>query len=209
MIDTISGSTFIGYFEGQKKWHKCDDGIGKCKDIYLENNAVIYMTYYPTGYLTISFSAPKIQNGDNAITYDFENYTFVEDVIVKTLEKAIGITFDLNQFKLCRLDLKKDYVYSEENYAEKTLEFFNKIHPEAYERTFNYETNGGYLHITKGRRGKRGYRKDLEQKEKRPNDTPLLPTARLEFQMNKQRIKNMVNCQPTIHEILKKSKIRA
>ena len=84
MIDTISGSTFIGYFEGQKKWHKCDDGIGKCKNIYLDNNAVIHVTYYPNGYLTISFSAPKIQKGNNAIAYDFENYILVEDVIVKT-----------------------------------------------------------------------------------------------------------------------------
>ena len=203
MIDTISASAFVGDFKGWKSWKKADDEIGRMKTVNIANGAPVTLLYYPTGYLTISFSASRVQQGRNSIPYDFEKYYVVEGEIKKTLSKEIGKHFDLNEFILCRLDLNKDFICRTEDAANEALSFFNKVHPEAYQERNTYD-NGGTFDVSKGRNGKRGYRKDIEQQDKRPNEEKLPPTARFEFQLNKRKIKRTMDCQPTLQNALRK-----
>ena len=203
MIDTISASAFVGDFKGWKSWKKADDEIGRMKTVNIANGAPVTLLYYPTGYLTISFSASRVQHGENSIPYDFEKYYVVEDEVKNVLLKETDRNLELDEFILCRLDLNKNFIRKTESVANEVLSFLNKIHPEGYQERNTYD-NGGTLDISKGRNGKRAYRKDIEQQAKNHTDEILPPTVRLEFQLNKRRIKRTIDCRPTLQNALRK-----
>ena len=205
MIDTISASAFVGDFKGWKSWKKADDEIGRMKTVNIANGAPVTLLYYPTGYLTITFSASRVQHGENSIPYDFEKYYVVEDEVKNVLLKETDRNLELDEFILCRLDLNKNFIHKTESVANEVLSFLNKVHPEGYQERNTYD-NGGTLDISKGRNGKRAYRKDIEQQTKRPNEEKLPPTVRLEFQLNKRKIKRTMDCQPTLQNALRKKR---
>ena len=205
MIDTISASAFVGDFKGWKSWKKADDEIGRMKTVNIANGAPVTLLYYPTGYLTITFSASRVQHGENSIPYDFEKYYVVEDEVKNVLLKETDRNLELDEFILCRLDLNKNFIHKTESVANEVLYFLNKVHPEGYQERNTYD-NGGTLDISKGRNGKRAYRKDIEQQTKRPNEEKLPPTVRLEFQLNKRKIKRTMDCQPTLQNALRKKR---
>ncbi len=202
MLDTIRAS--IPYYlkpsEKTINWEAdvTDKGIAFIKkSIVLQNGATIYIRYYLTHLLTISFSASRIQHGDNAIPYDFEKSYIVKDKILKVLKDEIGIEkITLSDFLICRLDLNRDFVYEDEKTATEVAEFSNKILPLGYEKRFDYNT--GLTSQTRKGRGFRVYRKDKDKK-RRHN---LKPTIRFEYQMDKKQIKRMFGYRPNLNEIL-------
>lgn len=202
MIDTIRASTPY-YLKPSDKTIDWEAGItdkGTAfikKAVSLPNGAIVYIKYYLTHSLTLSFSASRVQNGDNAIAYGFQKSYIVKDTILKVLKDELGITeLKLSDFIICRLDLNRDFVYEDEKTATEVAEFSNKILPLGYERRFDYAT--GLTSQTRKGRGFRVYRKDKDKK-KRHN---LKPTIRFEYQMDKKQIKRMFGYRPNLNEIL-------
>ena len=156
-----------------------DEGVPYIdKLVRLPNGATVYMKYRYTQLLTLYFSASKVQNGSNAIAYDFERRNVVKNAILKLLKDELGIThLKLTDFLVCRLDLNRDFVYDNEKTATEVAEFSNKILPLGYENRKDYDT--GLTSQTRKGRGLRVYRKDKDKRNPASE-----PTVRFEFQMD-------------------------
>lgn len=154
------------------------------------------MKYRYTNLLTLFFSASKVQNGSNAIPYDFERQNIVKNALLKLLKDELGITYlKLTDFHICRLDLNRDFVYENEKTATEVAEFSNKILPLGYENRKDYNT--GFTSQTRKGRGFRAYRKDKDKRNPAPE-----PTVRFEFQMDKKLVTRLFGYRPTLNEIL-------
>lgn len=174
-----------------------DRGVPYIKKLaILSNGATVFMKYRFTQLLTLYFSASKVQNGSNAIPYDFERQNIVKNALLKLLKDELGIThLKLTDFHICRLDLNRDFVYDNEKTATEVAEFSNKILPLGYENRKDYTT--GLTSQTRKGRGFRAYRKD---KDKR-NPTSE-PTVRFEFQLDKKLVTRFFGYRPTLNEVL-------
>jgi hypothetical protein len=160
------------------------------------NGATVYMKYRYTQLLTLYFSASRVQNGTNAIPYDFERRNVVKNAILKLLKEELGITrLKLADFHICRLDLNRNFVYDDEKTATEVAEFSNKILPLGYENRKDYDT--GLTSQTRKGRGLRVYRKDKDKRNPASE-----PTVRFEFQMDKKLVTRFFGYRPTLNEIL-------
>ena len=119
-----------------------DKGVPYIKKLaILPNGATVFMKYRFTQLLTLYFSASRVQNGNNAIPYDFERRNIVKNAILNLLKDELGIThLKLTDFHICRLDLNRDFVYDNEKTATEVAEFSNKILPLGYENRKDYDT---------------------------------------------------------------------
>ena len=174
-----------------------DEGVPYIdKLVRLPNGATVYMKYRYTQLLTLYFSASKVQNGTNAIAYDFERRNVVKNAILKLLKDELGIThLKLTDFLVCRLDLNRDFAYEKEKTATEVAEFSNKILPLGYENRKDYDT--GLTSQTRKGRGLRVYRKDKDKRNPASE-----PTVRFEFQMDKKLVTRLFGYQPTLNEVL-------
>lgn len=201
MLDSIRVSTPIR-IEPSEYTLDWEAGINKSgvpyikKLVTLPNGATVFLQYYYTQLLTLYFSASKVQNGSNAIAYDFERRNVVKNAILKLLKDELGIThLKLTDFLVCRLDLNRDFVYDNEKTATEVAEFSNKILPLGYENRKDYDT--GLTSQTRKGRGIRAYRKD---KDKRSPASE--PTVRFEFQMDKKLVTRLFGYRPSLNEVL-------
>ena len=166
------------------------------KLVRLPNGATVYMKYRYTQLLTLYFSASRVQNGTNAIAYDFERRNIVKNAMLKLLKEELGIThLKLTDFNICRLDLNRDFVYENEKTATEVAEFSNKILPLGYENRKDYDT--GLTSQTRKGRGVRAYRKDKDKRNPASE-----PTVRFEFQMDKKLVTRLFGYRPTLNEVL-------
>lgn len=140
MLDTIRVSLPIEIRPSEKTedWEADIDNSGIAyiqKLVVLSNGATVYMKYYLTHLLTLSFSASRVQNGNNSIPYDFNKSYIVKETILKVLSDELDITkIKLSDFLICRLDLNRDFVCENEKTATEIAEFSNKILPLGYEK---------------------------------------------------------------------------
>ncbi|MBP3630793.1 MAG: hypothetical protein J6J23_04830 [Clostridia bacterium] len=202
MLDTINVSIpmYIEPSERTIDWEADVSDKGTAfiyKLVTLPNGATIYIRYYFTHSLTLSFSASRIQNGDNAIAYSFDKSNIVKKTILKVISDELGITnVKLSDFLVCRLDINRDFVCDNEKTANELAAFSNKILPLGYEKRFNYNT--GLTSQTRKGRGFRVYRKDKDKKKRQD----MNPTVRFEFQMDKKMVTNILGYRPNLNEIL-------
>ena len=206
MLDTIHASTNvnISWFDELKGWKDRKNRRGtpyKEKNIYLKNGASIYMSYYPISrYLSIQFSASRVQHGGNAIAYDYSKSYLVEEAIAKVLTDELYIGYDTTDFYIYRLDLNKDFVFHDDKVAKLVEDFANKILPSRCETRRDYET--GYTSQSKKGKGLRVYRKDKDDNLTEEEKAELPPTVRFEFQINKSKVKKIFKCKLNLHQIL-------
>lgn len=206
MLDTIHASTNvnISWFDELKGWKDRKNRRGtpyKEKNIYLKNSASVYMSYYPISrYLSIQFSASRVQHGSNAIAYDYSKSYLVEEAIAKVLTDELYIGYDTTDFYIYRLDLNKDFVFHDDKVAKLVEDFANKILPSRCETRRDYET--GYTSQSKKGKGLRVYRKDKDDNLTEEEKAELPPTVRFEFQINKSKLKKIFKCKLNLHQIL-------
>ena len=174
-----------------------DEGVPYIdKLVRLPNGATVYMKYRYTQLLTLYFSASRVQNGTNAIPYDFERRNVVKNAILKLLKDELGITYlKLTDFHICRLDLNRNFSYVNEKTATEVAEFSNKFLPLGYENRKDYDT--GLTSQTRKGRGLRVYRKDKDKRNPASE-----PTVRFEFQMDKKLVTRFFGYRPTLNEVL-------
>ena len=174
-----------------------DEGVPYIDNLVsLPNGATVYMKYRYTQLLTLYFSASRVQNGTNAIPYDFERRNVVKNAILKLLKEELGIThLKLTDFHICRIDLNRDFVYDNEKTATEVAEFSYKILPLGYENRKDYDT--GLTSQTRKGRGLRVYRKDKDKRNPASE-----PTVRFEFQMDKKLVTRLFGYRPTLNEVL-------
>lgn len=206
MLDTIHASTYVNitWFDKLHGWNDRKNRRGtpcKEKNIYLENGASVYMSYYLISRcLSIQFSASKVQHGSNAIAYDYSKSDVVEEAIAKVLTDELYIEYDTTDFQLSRLDLNKDFIFHDDKTAELVEDFANKILPSRCETRKDYET--GYTSQSKKGKGLRVYRKDKDDNLTEEEKAELPPTVRFEFQLNKSKLKRIFKCKLNLHQIL-------
>lgn len=198
MIDTIRASLLIQIdwmdWQGWKS-KKQKNADYKYKTVKLKNGASIRLEYYFTHCLVLYFSAASVQSGDNAIPYNFEKWQAVENEIKEVLIDELYLDVDLSNFKVCRLDLNKDFSFSTTQQADGFLRFAGKTLPARNEQRKNYKS--GIRSQSKKGKGFRVYRKDIECGK-------LPPTVRFEFQLSKYKISAMFGKRKlTLHEVLK------
>jgi hypothetical protein len=139
-----------------------------------------------------------VQHGSNAVPYDFSKAYVVKDIIDKTVNDELNVTLTTDDFKVCRVDINRDFSYNDEKSAEEVMKFAKKILPARHEKRRDYPT--GFTSRTK-RDGLRGYRKDKDPKMQGQLEKP---TIRFEFQMSKKKIKRIVGFRPDLSTILTK-----
>ena len=204
MIDTIRASMQIqiDWMDWQGcgwKSKKQKNADYKYKTVKLKNGASVRLEYYFTQCLVLYFSAASVQNGDNAIPYDFEKWQETESQIKEVLIDELYLDVDLNCFNVCRLDLNKDFSFSTPQQADEFLRFTGKILPARNEQRRNYKS-GIRSQSNKGK-GFRVYRKDIECGK---SNGKLPPTVRFEFQLSKYKISAMFGKRKlTLHDVLK------
>ena len=206
MLDTIHASTNvnISWFDELKGWKDRKNRRGtpyKEKNIYLKNSASVYMSYYPISrYLSIQFSASRVQHGSNAIAYDYSKSYLVEEAIANILADELHIGYTTADFQLSRLDLNKDFIYEDDKTAELVEDFARKILPARCEKRKDYDT--GYTSQSKRGKGLRVYRKDKDVNLAKKQRDELPPTIRFEFEINKSKLKRVFRCKLNLHQIL-------
>lgn len=206
MLDTIHASTNvnISWFDELKGWKDRKNRRGtpyKEKNIYLKNSASVYMSYYPISrYLSIQFSASRVQHGSNAIAYDYSKSYLVEEAIANILADELHIGYTTADFQLSRLDLNKDVIYEDDKTAELVEDFARKILPARCEKRKDYDT--GYTSQSKRGKGLRVYRKDKDDNLAKKQRDELPPTIRFEFEINKSKLKRVFRCKLNLHQIL-------
>ncbi len=207
MLDTLRASTRVDitYYNVLYGWkgERTKKGIHSIsRFIPLSNGAIIYMKLYTwTQYFVIQFSASKVLNGDNIDAYDFEKFYFVEKTIEYVINKKLGVRLKTSNFKLTRLDLNRDFIYNDEETADKVLGFARKILPGRCEHRVDYEF--GFTSLTRHATGFRVYRKDKDEHLTEEQRSKMLPTLRFEFQLNRRRIERIFKCRPSLHQVLK------
>lgn len=200
MIDTIRASMqiLIDWMDWQGcgwKSKKQKNADYKYKTVKLQNGASIRLEYYFTQCLVLYFSAASVQNGDNAIPYNFEKWQAVENQIKEVLIDELYLDVDLACFNVCRLDLNKDFSFSTAQQADDFLLFTGKILPARNERRRDYKS--GIRSQSKKGKGFRVYRKDVECGK-------LPPTVRFEFQLTKYKLSVLYGKRKlTLHDVLK------
>ena len=171
------------------------------KKIKLANKASIFMSYYSwSRSLVLHFSASKVQNGTNAIPYDFDRSGAVESIITKVVEDELSIKVSTKDMLVCRLDLNLDFVFKNEDRANAAMDFAEKILPARYERRFDYET--GLTSQTRKGNGVRVYRKDKDKHLPKGLREEMDPTVRFEFQLNRKAATRTFGYRPTLHQVL-------
>ena len=206
MLDTIHASTNvnISWFDELKGWKDQKNRRGtpyKEKNIYLKNSASVYMSYYPISrYLSIQFSASRVQHGSNAIAYDYSKSYLVEEAIANILADELHIGYTTADFQLSRLDLNKDVIYEDDKTAELVEDFARKILPARCEKRKDYDT--GYTSQSKRGKGLRVYRKDKDDNLAKKQRDELPPTIRFEFEINKSKLKRVFRSKLNLHQIL-------
>lgn len=205
MLDTIRVS--IQNFNSEKfskenGWERTKDfPIYDYKKIKLANKASIFMSYYSWSQtLVLHFSASKIQNGSNAIPYDFARYGIVENAIVKTVKDELGVTVKTKDMLVCRLDLNHDFVFENEEQVNAVMDFANKILPARYEQRYIF--GNAFSSLTKKGNGFRVYCKHQDKHLKKSERLAMDPTIRFEFQMNRKAATRIFGFRPNLHQIL-------
>lgn len=201
MLDTIRASAQVEIVRWQSlsgwRYDKMRDY--KYKMVRLSNGATIFLQYFfASRSLTLFFSASKVQHGSNAVPYDFSMANVVKDIIDKTVNDELHIDLTTDDFKVCRVDINRDFLYNDEQTAEEVMKFAKKILPARCEKRCEYPT--GFTLRTK-RDGLRVYRKDKDPKMQGQLEKP---TIRFEFQMSKKKIKRIVGFRPNLSTILTK-----
>lgn len=201
MLDTIRASAQVEInrwqFLSDWRYNKMKDY--KYKMVHLPNGATIFLQYFFASWsLTLFFSASKVQHGSNAVPYDFSKAYVVKDIIDKTVNDELHIDLTTDDFKVCRVDINRDFSYNDEQIAEEVMRFAKKILPARYEKRRDYPT--GFTSRTK-HDGLRVYRKDKDPKMQGQLEKP---TIRFEFQMSKKKIKRIVGFRPSLSTILTK-----
>ncbi len=204
MLDTIRVSVpiFIGKEILETKWENViDKPFLKSKCFRLKNGSSIFFTYnVSTLFMTLQFSASKIQHGTNAEPYNFSNYMVVEDTVTAATKEMTGVNIKPQHLNSCRTDLNRDFVFENEDDANAFMDFANKILPARCEKHKDYET--GFTSQTKSGNGFRVYRKDLDKHLKKKEREKMTVTVRIEFQMNKKFVKNFYGKRFNLHQIL-------
>lgn len=204
MIDTIRASMQIqiDWIDWQGcgwKSKKQKNADYKYKTVKLKNGASVRLEYYFTHCLVLYFSAASVQKGDNAIPYNFERWQETESQIKEILVDELYLDVDLSNFKVCRLDLNKDFSFSTAQQADDFLRFTGKILPARSEQRRDYKS--GIRSQSKKGKGFRVYRKDVECGK---SNGKLPPTVRFEFQLSKYKISAMFGKRKlTLHDVLK------
>lgn len=201
MLDTIRASAQVEIVPWQAisgwQYNKARDY--KHKMVRLSNGATIFLQYFfASRSLTLFFSASKVQHGSNAVPYDFSKANIVKEIIDKTVNDELYLDLTTDDFKVCRVDVNRDFSYNDEQTAEAVMKFAKKIIPARCEKWCDYPT--GFTSRTK-RDGLRGYRKDKDPKMQGQLEKP---TIRFEFQMSKKKIKKIVGFRPDLSTILTK-----
>lgn len=204
MLDTIRVSVYLPLEqEVIADWEiDKDSQFIKYKNYYTPNGALIKFEYIPsTQYLTLRFSAARVQNGTNAIAYDFSKSFVVENEIEKAIETAVGGVYIETCFlNICRVDLNKNFAFDDEEAADAFMDFAKKILPARCEKHEDYET--GFTSQTKAGNGFRLYRKDLDTHLKKKVREKMPPTVRIEFQMDRKFATKFYGKRFNLHEIL-------
>lgn len=183
-------------------WKKSKKNCYKVyKKVKLKNGSGIYMAYYiGQCNLELQFSVPKLLTGTNVTAYRFNQSDIVEQIIVSTIEKELGITVSTKDMDICRVDINRDFVFKNEDAAEAVMEFAKKILPLAYEKRKDYPT--GFTSLTAKGNGLRVYRKDLDKHIPKKLREQLEPTIRFEFQMNRKSATTLWGRRPNLHQVL-------
>jgi len=205
MLDSIRVSTPMFYTDKitiENGWQqRTDSFLQFWKNVKLDNKANIHIEFYPyTSTLVLHFSASKIQNGTNAIAYDFARSGAVENTITRIVEEELGVKTKTKDMLICRLDLNRDFVYEDEESVNAVLEFANKILPARCERRKDYEN--GFTSQTKKGNGLRVYPKHKDEHLSKKERNKMDPTVRFEFQMNKKAVTRTFGYRPNLHQIL-------
>lgn len=205
MLDTIRVSVQIFIDEEilDAKWETVTDKpFLKSKCFRFKNGSSIFFTYnVSTLFMTLQFSASKIQHGTNAIAYDFANHVVVEDNIMTAIEEMTGVNdIEPHHLHMCRVDLNRDFVFEDEDTVNAFMDFANKILPARCERRNNYET--GFTSQTVKGNGLRIYRKDKDIHLKKKAREKMKPTVRVEFQMNRKFATRFYRGRFNLHQIL-------
>ena len=205
MLDTIHinlKQIISNKIKHKNGWKKSKKNCYKAyKKVELENGSSIYMAYYcGQCNLELQFSVPKLLTGTNVTAYNFNQSDVVEQIVVSTIEKELGIQVSIKDMYICRIDINRDFVFKKEDTAEAVMEFARKILPLAYEKREDYPT--GFTSLTAKGNGLRVYRKDLDKHIPKKLREQLDPTVRFEFQMNKKSATALWGYRPNLHQVL-------
>ena len=202
MLDTIyvSALVAIDYLDYLNGWYYNPKNVSKRKWLVLPNGATIRMEYYLfSRCLTLRFSASRVQNGTNAIAFDYEfnKVNEFKNTIEQVVFNELGVVLTCDDLLLTRLDINRDFTFQKETHANAVMEFFNKVLPGRCEKRENYET--GMTSMTQYA-GLRVYRKD----EDPTVNIKMKPTVRLELQLDRRRIERTFGFRPSLSNILQK-----
>lgn len=205
MLDTIRVSAHVLLWQEIIENWEAVDGKPYLKAItyYLPNGASIYFSYnISTQYLTLQFSASKVQNDTNTIAYDFSKYLVCENEIEKVIEETIGISIETCSFNITRDDLNRDFAFDDEESNEEFKNFMNKILPARCEKRENYPT--GFTSQTAAGNGFRVYDKrcDPHLSEKELEEMQSSFVTRVEFQLDRKMSTRYYGKRFNLHEIL-------
>ena len=202
MLDTIRVSALVEiyYWDYQNGWYYDADDVCNRKWVVLPNGATILMEYYLLSRcLNLYFSASRVQNGTNAIAFDYEfnKVNKFKNTINQVINDELHIVLSCDDLLLCRLDINRDFTFKKDAQANAVMAFFNKVLPGRCEKREDYET--GMTSKSKNA-GLRVYRKDEDPTVKEE----MKPTVRLELQLDRRRIERTFGFRPSLSTILQK-----
>lgn len=196
MLDTIWCSIPIWI-----PWHKLEGWnqkrykITTYKNYYHKNyNGISFRYFYnfyedkiPCPRLWMDFSAATMQNGLNAIGYNFGKSKLAIDEIEKTIAQAVGIRISLKDITcISRIDINRDFHCKSEVEKQQLLNFHKKIKGRSGMKQENYKTG-----VTIGNEGVKlkFYFKDEDINLGDEICSYMPKTGRTEFELKEYRIK--------------------
>ena len=149
MLDTIWCS-----FPVVIPWHKLKGwskktSLNTYKNYYYKQNNGIQFKYYYNQYkdkmrcprLRMEFSASTMQNGLNAIAYDFGKSHIAVKEIEKTIAEVVGRPISLEEITcFSRIDINRDHKCKKEVEKQQLFNFFKKIRGRSGMKRKVYET---------------------------------------------------------------------
>ena len=128
MLDTIyvSALVAIDYLDYLNGWYYNPENVSKRKWLVLPNGATIRMEYYLfSRCLTLRFSASRVQNGTNAIAFDYEfnKVNEFKNTIEQVVFNELGIVLTCDDLLLTRLDINRDFTFQKETHANAVTMF--------------------------------------------------------------------------------------
>ena len=194
MLDTIWCS-----FPVVIPWHKLKGwskktSLNTYKNYYYKQNNGIQFKYYYNQYkdkmpcprLRMEFSASTMQNGLNAIAYDFGKSHIAVKEIEKTIAEVVGRPISLEEITcFSRIDINRDHKCKKEVEKQQLFNFFKKIRGRSGMKRKVYETG---LVIKNDDMQLKFYFKDKDKNLGDEICSYMPKMARTEFQIKSYRI---------------------